>query len=221
MALAGVFGACSAMPGGSPGTVTDPSPTVIVGATTPRPSQACFVMDESVDTAPSTVANLMPFSTTVVVAEVASIDEGIWNTKDGQQPTGHDVKRGPTFNPRIETPINLGVADAWFGDARPGALRVVNPGGAAGCSEHHVSNAAALETGATYVLFLQPSPDADGQRHPELPLVLVAWPVDDTGHVTTAEEGSLSLAQLEDLVRHPVAPATTPEPTPAGSDHPG
>ncbi|HLO36737.1 MAG TPA: hypothetical protein VK194_11665 [Candidatus Deferrimicrobium sp.] len=166
------------------------------------------------------MANVMPFSTMVVVAEVKSIEAGVWNTTDGRQPD-RGVKNGPKFNPEVETPINLQVDDPWFGDAGPGALRVVNPGGSAGCVEYHVSNAPDPQIGRTYVFFLQPSPDADGQRHPELPLVLEAWPVDDTGQVETPHDGSLSLASLEDLVRHPVAPVPTPEPTPAGSDHPG
>jgi hypothetical protein len=87
--------------------------------------------------------------------------------------------------------------------------------------EYRVSNPPDLQKGKKYVFFLQPSPDADGQRHPDLPLVLEAWPVDDSGQVETAEEGSLALVTVEDLVHHPVTPTATPEPTPAGSDHPG
>ena len=76
---------------------------------------------------------------------------------------------------------------------------------------HNVNNAPYLQKGKTYVFFLQPSPDANRQRHPELPLVVEAWPVDGAGQVTTAQEGSLSLLQLEDLVHHPVAQTVSPD----------
>lgn len=213
VALAGLLGACVAAPAAD--AITSPAPS-----SAPQSSPDCYGSNESVDTAPATVANVMPFTTIVVVADVKSLEAGVWNTKDGKRPD-KGVKNGPRFNPAIETPVNLQVDDTWVGDAGPGALRVVNPGGTAGCLEYHVSNAPDLQKGKRYVLFLQPSPDADGQRHPELPLVLEAWPVDGTGQVATAVEGSLALTQLEDLVRHPVAPSATPEPTPAGSDHPG
>jgi hypothetical protein len=211
IALTGLLAACVA----GPGAISSTAPSVSSGSAAAQPDPACFGVNESVDTAPSTVANLMPFSTTVVVAQVKSIEAGVWNTKDGKQP-GQGVKNGPRFNPEVDTLINLQVNDTWIGDAGPGALRVVNPGGTAGCVEYHVSNAADVQKGNTYVFFLQPSPDADGQRHPELPLVLAAWPVDGSGIVGTAEEGSLTLAQVEQLVRHPVAPTPTPEPTSAG-----
>jgi hypothetical protein len=209
-----LLGACVSGPTGTT-SVPDPSSTAVSAATTLRPNPDCYGVDESVDTAAPTVANVMPFTTIVVVADVKSLEAGIWNTKDGKQPD-KGVKNGPTFAPAIETPINLQVSDTWVGEAGPGALRVVNPGGTAGCVEHHVNNAPDLQKGKKYVFFLQPSPGADGQRHPELPVVLEAWPVDLTGHVETGVEGSLSLARLEDLVRHPVAPAATPEPTPGG-----
>ena len=195
-----MLGACVS---GSAGTtlVRDPSSAAVSAARTPRPNPDCYGIDESVDTAPPTVANVMPFTTIVVVADVRSLEAGIWNTMDGKQPD-NGVKNGPKFAPAIETPINLHVSDSWVGNASPEALRVVNPGGTAGCVDHHVNNAPDLQKGKKYVFFLQPSPDADGQRHPELPLVLEAWPVDGTGQVETAEEGSMSLAQLEDLVHH-------------------
>ena len=78
-----------------------------------------------------------------------------------------------------------------------------------------------LQKGGSYIFFVQPSADADGQGHPDLPVVLRAWPVDGSGQVQTPEDGSLSLAQLKDLVDHPVAPSASPEPTAAGSEHPG
>lgn len=218
--LTGLAGACVSGPAAGAITSPDRSSAAVSAAKTPRPSPDCYGVDESVDTAPPTVANVMPFTTIVVVADVKSLEAGVWNTKDGKQPD-RGVKPGPKFDPAIETPVNLQVDDTWFGGAGPGALRVVNPGGTVGCVEHHVNNAPDLQKGKKYVFFLQPSPDADGQRHPDLPLVLEAWPVDEMGDVATHEEGSVSLAQLENLVHHPVAPATSPEPTAAGSDHPG
>lgn len=218
--LTALLAACTVGPGASISTTPDASSGALAAGQSQAPTPECYGMNESVDTAPLTVANLMPFSTVVVVAEVKSIEGGAWNTKDGTQPSQANRKSGK-FNAGIVTPINLQVDDAWFGQAGPGAIRVVNPGGTSGCVEHRVSNAPVLVKGNTYVFFLQPSPDADGVRHPELPLVLAAWPVDAAGNVETAEEGSLDIAQVEALVKHPVAPPTTPEPTPAGTDQPG
>jgi hypothetical protein len=62
--------------------------------------------------------------------------------------------------------------------------------------EHNVSNAPALTRGARYVFFLQPSKDADGNRHNELQGIVVAWPVDAGGNVMTEEDGTLTVAEL-------------------------
>lgn len=215
LALTTFVGACVSGAGAS----SSPVPSDIT-AINPQPSPECITTDVNVDAIPPTVANLMGFSTDVFVAQVKSIEAGVWNTKDGTPP-GKGVKAGPKFDPSIVTPVNLQVTDTWFGDAGPGAIRVVNRGGTAGCSAFNVNIAPDLQKGSTYVFFLQPSTDADGQGRPDLPVVLRAWPVDANGQVQTPEDGSLSLAQLKGLVGHPVAPSASPEPTPAGSDHPG
>jgi hypothetical protein len=217
VALTALLAACISGPAAGASSSPAPSDASAVAA---QPSPDCITTDVSVNAVPPTVANLMGFSKIVVVAQVKSLEAGVWNTKDGAQP-GQGVKAGPRFNPAIVTPVNLQVTDTWFGDAGPGAMRVVNQGGTAGCSQWNVNIAPDLQKGGSYVFFLQPSADADGQGHPELPVVLRAWLVDATGQVETPEDGSLTIAQLESLVRHPVAPSATPEPTPAGSDHPG
>jgi hypothetical protein len=182
------------------------------------PEADCYVIDESVDMPPITVATLLPVTSDVVIAEVKAIEGGIWNTKNAAKP---DKARGPRFNPGVVTPINLQVLESVQGDLGPGAIRVVNPGGTAGCVEHTVDNAAQVEKGKTYAFFLQPSPDADGERHPELPLVLVAWPVAADGSVETLHDGTLSHGDFVALVEDPVEPPSTPEPSPAGPDNPG
>lgn len=78
-----------------------------------------------------------------------------------------------------------------------------------------------MEKGTTYVFFLQPSPDADGVRHPERPLILAAWPVKTDGSVDTEYDGPLSLGDLAAAVANPVPPSATPEPSPAGTANPG
>ena len=119
--LNGLVGACASSPAAGTTPVPDPRSAAVSAAKTPRPNPECYGVDESVDTVPPTVANVMPLATIAVVADVESLEAGIWNTKDGKQPDDvHQV--GPTFDPAIETPVNLEVSDAWVGDAGPGAL---------------------------------------------------------------------------------------------------
>jgi hypothetical protein len=135
----------------------------------------------------------------VVIAEVTDIEDSTWNTKDGEQPAGGDRAR-PGFTPSVVTPVHLRV-ERWIrGDKGPAAIRAVNPGGIAGCVEHTVSNAPLLEKGRKYAFFLQPSRDANLIRHPELPQVIVAWPVTDDGTVETVHDGTLGPDEFEDAV---------------------
>jgi hypothetical protein len=179
----------------------------------------CYSVNESVDTPPPTIATLSRVTTAVVIAEVTEIEQGTWNTRDGEQPVGA-FRAGPDFNPGVITPVHLRV-ERWIrGDDGPTAIRAVNPGGIAGCVEHSVSNAPLLVQGRTYAFFLQPSRDADMVRHPELPQIIVAWPVTD-GTVETMHDGMLGPEEFEDAVANPVQPPTTSAPTPAGLDNPG
>lgn len=177
---------------------------------TASPSPDCYGINESVDTPPLTIANLMPATTSVVVALLETIEPGVWNTKDGSN-----------FNPGIKTLIDLQVTRTIVGDDGPVGLRVVNSGGTADCVVHNVSSSPPVEKGKTYVFFLQPSPDADGVRHPELPLILTAWPVNEDGTVDSEYDGTLSVDELAAEVTNPGPPSATPEPTPAGTANPG
>jgi hypothetical protein len=211
----GLLSACTA----APGAPTEPTTAASAGPTAdPTGDASCYGINESVDTPPRTVAALSKFTDSVVIAEVKAIEGGVWNTKDGAKPEGAN---GPRFNPGIQTPINLQITATIRGGHGPGAIRVVNPGGTADCVEHIVDNAARVEKGKTYAFFLQPSPDADGVRRPELPLIVVAYPVGPDGSVATEYDGTLSHDDFVALVENPVPPATTPEPSPAGSDNPG
>lgn len=104
--LAAVLSACTATGSGAagsprpasssdPGTAADASP-------------GCYGINESVDTPPLTIANLMPATTSVVVAQVKAIEGGVWSTKDGKKPD-RGQKNGQKFSPGIETPVNLQV----------------------------------------------------------------------------------------------------------------
>jgi hypothetical protein len=139
----------------------------------------------------------MDYTTAVVVASVDSIEEGIFNTPGGEPP---DRPPEEGYDPAVLTPVNLAVSSVIEGDQKPGTLRVVTPGGRAGCILHHVSNAPRVETGVTYVFFLHPSVQSNGERNPELPEMLVAWPVNDNGAVATEEDGVLTVEQLTDKV---------------------
>lgn len=205
-----LLAACTAAPGGTSSPAAEAS----------AEAEDCRGINESVDTPPLSVHFLMDFATDVFVGEVKSIEAGVWNTKDGKKPP-KGVKNGPKFNPGVVTPVNLQIDESFFGDAGPGAIRVVNPGGTADCVEHHVSNAPVLEKGKTYVFFVQPSPDADGVRKPDLPQVIAAWPVLADGSVETSVEGILTLNEVKALVRDPEPPPVEPEPTAAGTDNPG
>ena len=71
--------------------------------------------------------------------------------------------------------------------------------------------------GKTYAFFLQPSPDADGVRRPELPLIVVAFPVGADGSVATDYDGTLSRDEFAALVEHPFRrrpPPSRPPPEP-------
>ncbi len=214
--VAGALMACTARPGAP----NDPPSTAVPVVPAPAATAGadCYEIHESVDTPPRTVAALSEFTDSVVIAQVKAIERGVWNTKNGAKP---ERANGPRFNPGIQTPINLQITQSLRGDHGPGAIRVVNAGGSADCVEHIVDNAARLEKGRTYAFFLQPSPDEDGVRRPELPLIVAAYPVAAEGSVATEFDGTLSRDAFAALVDHPVAPPTTPEPTPAGTDNPG
>jgi hypothetical protein len=215
MLLGSVFAACTS----ATGAPKSQPPAESAGSTSGVAADAdCYAIDENVDTPPLTVATLSPVTTAVVIAEVKAIEGGVWNTKNGAKP---EKARGPRFNPGIVTPVNLQVLASIQGELGPGAVRVVNPGGTAGCVEYSVDNAAVLEKGRTYAFFLQPSPDADGERHADLPQVLVAWPIAGDGSVETPYDGTLSRDDFIALVENPVEPPETAEPTPAGLDNPG
>jgi hypothetical protein len=191
----------------------------------PRPGEGspapdCYQVDESVDTPPRTIANLSRVTTSVVIAEVTAIEDGIWNTRDGRKPD-RGVPGAPGSNAGIVTPVNLDIERSVHGDAGPGALRVLNPGGTAGCVVHTVDNAARIVAGGRYAFFLQPGADAEGVRHPDVPQIIEAWPVSEDGLVETLYDGTLSLDDFEAAVANPVQPPATPEPTAAGPDSPG
>jgi hypothetical protein len=155
----------------------------------------CYGINESVDTPPNTIASVMTVTDSVVVGVVTRIEEGIFNTPSGAAPDP-SRKPGPGYSPGVVTPIDLDITSVLAGDDQRDPLRVVNPGGTAGCVVHTVSNAARVTKGGTYVFFLQPSRDSNGEARPDLPLILVAWPVDADGNVRTEEDGTLTMEEL-------------------------
>lgn len=215
--LPALLSACAAAGTGATGT-SEPIIQAALGSASDTPD--CYGIDESVDAAPSTIANLLPFTTSVVVADAKTIEGGVFNTKNGTRPdTGQ--KSGPKFNPGVVTPINLQITRTMLGSDGPGALRVVNPGGTADCVVENVSSGATVARGKSYVFFLQPSPDSDGVRHPELPIILAAWPVNADGSVDTAYDGTMSVDDLASAVANPSPSSAGPEPTPGGTSNPG
>jgi hypothetical protein len=210
-----LLGACSAVPGATrvsetltPTATSSPAasarPTADASATPfleEQPGETldprCYIRNEAVDTPAYTIAFLMDYTTAVVVASVDSIEEGIFNTPGGEPP---DRPPEEGYDPAVLTPVNLAVSSVIEGDQEAGPLRVVTPGGRARCVLHQVSNAPHVETGVTYVFFLHPSVQSNGKRNPELPEMLVAWPLRDDGTVQTTEDGVLTVEQLTDKV---------------------
>jgi hypothetical protein len=141
----------------------------------------------------------MTYNTAVVIAEVRSIEEGIFNTPGGERP---DPSRGPGegYNPTVLTPVNLSVSDALYGPDGRNELRVVNAGGKAGCIEYQVMDAPRLDVDRTYAFFLRPSTFSDEKPRPELPEISEAWPVDEDGKIETAEDGVLSVDELAERI---------------------
>lgn len=155
----------------------------------------CYGAVVNRDGPPSTIAFLMTYNTAVVIADVRSIEEGIFNTRDGGPP---DPPRGAGqgYDLEVQTPVNLAVSSVLYGPGDGGARRVVNDGGKAGCVEYDVQGAPRLEIGRTYAFFLSPSAFTDGRPRPELPEIRVAWPVSQRGMVATPEDGLLTLEEL-------------------------
>jgi hypothetical protein len=208
-----LLGACAAVPGARstseeatptvPSLPTASAPPTADASATPfleeQPGETlnprCYSRSEAVDTLPLTIALLMTVTTAVVIASVDSIEEGIFNTPGGVAP---DRLSDENYRPWVLTPVNLAVASVIEGDRGTGTLRVVNRGGQAGCITHQVSNSPHLETGVTYVFFLHPSVYSNGEYRPELPEIIVAWPVTEGGTVETEEDGVLSVEELTD-----------------------
>jgi hypothetical protein len=210
-----VLGACAAVPG-APSTSGEATPTVpsssVASAVATSDAYAtpfleehpgetlnprCYGRSEAVDTPPYTIAFLMEYTTAVVVARVDSIEDGIFNTPGGVAP---DRPPAEGYDPGVLTPVNLRVASVIEGNQGTRTMRVVNRGGQAGCITQQVSNAPQVETGVTYVFFLHPSVYSNGVHRPELPEMLVAWPVNDNGTVQTEEDGTLTVEELTDKV---------------------
>jgi hypothetical protein len=229
LSVAGLAAGCSTLVGGvegdgspTPSDVAHPAETDRMPSGSPERTRSgspeCYVINESVDTLPRTVVSLTGLSTSVVVAEVATVGEGEWNTSDGSPP---DAAAGPDFNPAVRTPIDLQVTEWISGERDDANIVAFNAGGVAGCVEHIVDNAPRLNRGDAYAFFLQPSDSADGSEDPSRPQILMAFPVSADGSVSTEEDGVLSHEEFVALVEHPVQPTVKPEATPDGTDDPG
>ena len=195
LSLTGCAAACACTPVVAPaGSPTTPVPA------TQLPTPACYELTEVGDGPPRTIDLITQVSDSVLLGEVLAIERAIFNTSDGRRPD-HNRPRGPGYEPGVLTPLNVQVESQIAGDEQPSSVRVVIEGGEADCIVHRVDGTPRLEEGARYVFFLQPSKDAEGIRHPELPRVVAAWPVGVDGVVRTEEDGRLTLHELETKVR--------------------
>jgi hypothetical protein len=158
----------------------------------------CYALDVSINNPPMTVDSLKG-ATQVLVAEVRGIESSTFNTRDQKRPSitprEHDGVR-----PLVVTPYNLHVVETIRGSAEGGVVRAVAPGGVADCIEYNVSPGIGIERNRTYLFFLYPGEDIDGGKHPELPMIWAAWPIDTQDGVTTESEGVVNLEAIRAVV---------------------
>lgn len=188
-------GPSSALPG-------DPSPApgseLPPGNGNPYTREKCFGIDETIELPPQTVENVMRVADLVIVAEVVDIEPGVWNTADGQPPTG---RPGPEYSPSIVTPVNVLVAETLAGQAGAEVVRVLVRGGEAegGCVVQRTHPSPNIEKGKPSAFFLRGSTDAEGKQL-EAQQVLAAWEVNVERQVKTPLDGVLSTNQLAALL---------------------
>jgi hypothetical protein len=202
----------SASPGASAPAVTSLLPA-------PGSSGYCGEGNEFVEYLPYTIAGIyvagqfefmgegptedVAARTTVVVATVADVEPGVFNTAFG---TGYDNPSerasgfsGPYADSQVVTPVDLVVDLVIHGEAVSGPLRVVVEGGTAGCYRVTVDDAPTVEPGGRYVLFMSPAGEAAGENGRGPALILFAWPV-DAGDVVQTVGGPMPLASLIEVI---------------------
>jgi hypothetical protein len=186
--------ACSPGPNaGDHGAPTDQPPSTSQAAAS-RPAD-CLNADISVNHLPYTIAALVGRAKSGFVGTVNRVEDGIWNTATGAQPS-LQAREGPGFDPEILTPVDVVVDGVVSGKGQRGSLRALNEGGRSGCSSVKVPSAPVMSIGRQYVIWTRPGRDLDGRQRPDLDVVITAWLVDRAGRVSTEEDGAMSIELL-------------------------
>ena len=166
------------------------TPTSALGSKGDLP---CALIQGNFDPFPQTVDFLSSRSVAVLTGRFAGYGESYWNTPDHSPPDLATLRLGYA---EIRTPILLDGIDALRGDSMSAAHAVLWNQGKVGCVEMTLDASPDLETGQSYAFFLRDSNSSLRQTDADLS-VLAAFPVDSKGMIATAENGELSIAQLD------------------------
>jgi hypothetical protein len=174
----------------------------------PEPSDGrkrCGSMTRYIDLAPYTTSILAGYGWTFVLADVVAAGPAFYNTPDGSRPDAFSgskpsIRPDPGAQPSVYTPIDVQVISSINGSLADGPAQVLVMGGIVDCFVMHVSPMPVIEKGSRYVLVLDGALGSDGKTEMQLQQVMLAWPVDSKGTITT-DEGQMSLDELTEIIR--------------------
>jgi hypothetical protein len=153
----------------------------------------CGLIAGTYDPWPQTIALMSETSAAVLVGRFASYGEAYWNTPDRKPPDLATLREGRA---EIRTPVQLEAVEALRGDMQAADHAVLWNQGKVGCLEMTLDTSPDLRLGESYALFLKESRSTKLEADADLS-VMAAWPVDEKGDVATAENGILSVTQLD------------------------
>ena len=155
--------------------------------------------------------DLRELATEVVLGTFVGYGPSRWNTPDGHRPSKVEAQQKPArlIRSLIITPIEQIVGSGSSID------RAVVRGGILGCDRVSFDVDTPLTAGATYVFFLFPIQNSEGQLSGDQSMIM-AWPVHPDGTVSTGAYGDLQLDAAKDVIINgprPVVPPSPGEPT--------
>jgi len=131
----------------------------------------------------------------VVIGTVEEVGAARWDNAKGDRPS--DELEITVAN--VVRPVRVSVEERVAGAAPSPDEVLWVPGGTIGCHRFILQGIPDLKPGARYVFFLS-SRQPSMARAGELAGVAI-WPVDETSHVVTPEDGSVSLSDFRRRVQ--------------------